>query len=261
MTPDVSGPARAHDDLLDDRCFLVVERVLTLLGSRRVPYVLAGGWAVYAHGSRVPSVDTDVLLAEADAAQVIAAIRDLGVSVGPGEQFEPLPLDAPSNILGPDWELGEQDRGYVPRQVLQDRTERRELDLGAHGTLTATVPTAAALLFMKLKAYHDRRLAWRALRDPAAMARIPPADRPQIRAKDVTYYARKAGKDLYDVAFLATLDALTDALAIARANGLELDLAPLTATVPDPLRAFALDMAAGEKDHATTRWIEALGRG
>ena len=57
---------------------------------------------------------------------------------------------------------------------------------------------------MKLKAYHDRELAWTALRDDAVMARrIPTADRSQVRQTTVGHYYRKAGKDLYDIAVLA----------------------------------------------------------
>ncbi len=72
----MTRPARAHYDLIDERCTEVVHRVLTLLEDRRATYVLVGGWAVYAHGSRVPSVDTDVLLADEDAGAVHRRRRD-----------------------------------------------------------------------------------------------------------------------------------------------------------------------------------------
>jgi len=186
-------------------------------------------------------------------------VRALGVTVGVGEQFEPLPIDEPSSILGTDSELGERDRGYLPRRVLADRTTRRTLELGLAGRFDVNVPTPSALLFMKLKAFHDRGLAWQALRDPTIMARIPPGDRPQVRAKDVSYYARKAGKDLYDVAFLAAHhNALDAALAIASEEGLDGDLTPILAASAEPLRIFGQEMATAEGDEPTRAWISAL---
>lgn len=252
--------AAAHYALLDDRCFQVVATVLRELVARGLDYVLAGGWAVYAYGSRVPSVDTDVFLHAGDMAALSELLDRHGIGVGPGRQFEPLAMDERNPLLGPDIDLQERERGYVPARILEGRTERRRLELGAFGEADARVPSAATLLFMKLKAYHDRELAWSALRDDAVMAtRIPTADRPQVRQMTVTHYYRKAGKDLYDVAFLAAHhDALDEAMRIAREAGLHADLAPLVDSVSEPLRSFALDMARQENDTTCAAWLDGL---
>lgn len=256
------GPAGAHYDLLDERCFEVVARVLRLLEERESTYVLAGGWAVYAYGSRVPSVDTDVLLEDEDGRAAVEAARDIGITVGPGEQFEPMPLDGASNILGPDPDMQEPDRGYIPRALLRDRVTRRELDLGQHGKVTANVPSADALVFMKLKAYHNRELQWRAHRDPGVMARIPTMDRGQVLAKTENYFYRKAGKDLYDIAYLlAHHTTETKVRDIAEECGLHRDLSPLLMGEPEPaLLLFARNMAEDERDDRTLAALQRWGR-
>lgn len=255
------GPASAHYDLLDARCFEVVASVVRLLEERAATYVLTGGWAVFAYGSRVPSVDTDVLLEASDGGAVVAAVESAGITVGQDQQFEPLPLDHDTTILGPDPDLQEPDRGYVPRALLRHRTARRDLDLGPHGVLRATVPSPDALAFMKLKAFHDRELQWRAHRDPAIMARIPTADRGQVLAKTPDYFYRKAGKDLYDVAFLFAHHASEDAVrALAKETGLLDDLAPLLDRRPEsPLLFFARHMAEEERDARTGDRLRAWG--
>lgn len=248
-----AGPASAHYDLVDERCYEVVARATGMLEERRARYVLAGGWAVYAYGSRVPSVDTDVLLEGDDFRAVSDAIRSVGITVGVGEQFEPLPFDMDSNVLGPDPDLQEPDRGYVPRKLLEKRTTRRELDLGQHGKVTANVPTPDALAFMKLKAYHNRELQWRAHRDPGVMARIPTMDRGQVLGKTEGYFYRKAGKDLYDIAYLlAHHTPETKVRDIAEEFGLFDDLSPLLGRAPEgPLLFFARNMADEERDAKT----------
>jgi hypothetical protein len=255
------GPADAHYDLVDERCYEVVARAIGLLEARRARYVLTGGWAVYAYGSRVPSVDTDVLLEEEDGRAIVDAVRAVGITVGPGEQFEPMPLDGASNILGPDPDLQEADRGYVPRKLLKLRTTKRELDLGKHGKVVATVPNADALAFMKLKAYHNRELQWRAHRDPAVMARIPTMDRGQVMGKTVDYFYRKAGKDLYDIAFLLAHHAdQTNVRHLAEETGLHNDLAPLLMIPPQaPLLFFARAMANQERDEPTLAILRQWG--
>lgn len=254
-------PASPHYDLLDERSFEAVARAVQLLEERGAAYVLVGGWAVYAYGSRVPSVDTDVLLEQADFRDIAAMMEGMGVSVGAGRQFEAMQFDAPSAILGPDPDLQEPDRGYVPRTVLRGRTVRRELDLGRHGRPIVSVPTADALAFMKLKAYHNRELQWRAHRDPAVMARIPTSDRGQVLGKTEGYFLRKAGKDVYDIAFLLSRHATVESVrAILRETGLEADLLPLLRNLPEaPLLLFARSMADEERDEATLARLREWG--
>lgn len=94
------------------------------------------------------------------------------------------------------------------------------------------------------------------------MARIPTADRGQVLGKTVDYFFRKAGKDLYDVAFLMSRHAEPeDVRAIARETGLEADLLPLLQRLPEaPLLLFARGMAEEEGDDATLAWLRDLGR-
>lgn len=251
----MTNPADEHLRLIDERAYEVVANVLRYLETQRIDYVLAGGWAVFAYGSPIPSVDTDVFLASTRAGDVTRRIaRDLGVTTGPGGQFEALSLDQPNCILGPDTELGEPDRCYVPGQLLARNTVRRDLALPS-GTLAATVPGAAALAFMKLKAYHDRELAWRATRDASVMATIPPTQRPEIRAKTEAYYFRKAGKDLFDIAWLATRHTSTaEALAIASEFEMAADLQRPLRAIPPPLRTFALGLAQ-QDEAAIASWL------
>lgn len=252
-------PADEHYVNISPQAFAVVARVLDLLNKRGTPYVLGGGWALYAYGSKVPSVDTDVFLSHGAAETVLDAVRALGVTVGQGGQFEVLDFDGYNAILGPDADLGETERGYVPADVLRGRTVTKTFEVHGHGRFLAVVPQAPELAFMKLKAYHDRELAWRAHGDPVVMAAIPPGDRAPIRAKTSAHFFRKAGKDLYDLAFLAAhQNALDGALAIAKRTGLHDDVAPLTQRVQAPLLEFALDMTRREADTVTEAWLRNL---
>ena len=237
---------------MDERAYAVVQQSLRAVHGK-FEYVLIGGWAVYAHGSRVPSVDTDMLVRQRDLGDVA---RALGLSAGAPEsaaRCELFPLDRFNHILGQDVSMGERDLGYVASAVLEGRLATATLELPG-GRREAIIPQAPELAFMKLKAFHDRELAWRAVREPAVMARIPPEQRPEVRERTEGYYLRKAGKDLYDIAFLCSHGCrMSDALALAEPFGLAAALTASWERRPRPLVRFAFDLA---EDEATRRVLE-----
>jgi hypothetical protein len=245
-------PADAHRGLVDARAYTVLGRSLQAVHGR-FEYVLIGGWAVYSYGSRVPSVDTDLLVLQRDFAAVQAAVA---VAQEPADaaNCELLALDRFNHLLGQDMELGDPDLGYVARDLLQDEGITVRTIEAAGQRWDARVPRPSHLTFMKLKAYHDRELAWRALRDPAVMARIPPQERPEVRSKTEGYYLRKAGKDLYDIAFLcANVTSLEQAMELAERYDLVETLRAPLERLPLALRTFAQDLA--EEDEPSLQWL------
>lgn len=252
------GPASAHFDLVDERAYATVRTTLALLEETGAQYVLAGGWAAYAYGTRVPSVDTDVFVGRKTA----TAIRDRLRTAPPvgldAQQLDLLDLDGRNVLLGADPEMGVPETGYVPAEVLAGRVVRRRLPLPDGSDVEAPVPAPRELAFMKLKAYFDRSLGWRALREPAVMASLAPTDRAGVREKDVSYYYRKAGKDLYDLAFLcAGPTSLDEVLALAAAQGLGAELRQAVEAPPFPLVAFARDAASSQPE--AQAWLDRFG--
>lgn len=246
------GEAEEHFRLTDQRAFDVVAEALGALEG--CPCVLAGGWAVFAYGSAVPSVDTDLFVRRADRDEVASRLHGAGLPVGPGEVCELLDLDGRNLLLGQDIEMGDPDLGYVPARLFEGRLVERELHLPG-GPRRATVPEAPALLFTKMKAYYDRALSWEAVRDPAVMARIPPSEKPQVWSKDEAYYRRKAGKDLFDVAHLAAHEnAWDEAWSLLREWRLDGALRARFAAIPPALESFAVALAG--EDALVKRWIE-----
>lgn len=240
MTP---RPRDEHLGRVEDIAYRAALAGLRALEASGVAYVLVGGWAVAAHGSRIPSVDTDVMLPRADRDRAIAAVDQAAPEAAVRGRLELLDMDGLNAILGPDLELGEPDLGYVPRELLQGRTARRTLAL-QQGSIEVTVPEAPELAFMKLKAYYDRELSWRALRDPQVMATIPTFDRPGVRSKTEGHFRVKAGKDLYDLAYLGSGPTnLGSVDSIASRFGLSARLMQPLRAVPWPLRDLAIDLA------------------
>lgn len=173
-------PADEHLARVDARAYEVVKQAVELLEERRWDYVLGGGWAVYAYGSRVPSADTDVYLPRDLIDEANEAVRSgTGATTGPGGQFEAIALEEFNSILGPDYEMGEPDLGYRPADILRGHVHERTLLLG-DARVSTKVPKPGVLAFIKLKAYHDRLLSWRAHRSAEALARVPPRDRAMV---------------------------------------------------------------------------------
>lgn len=258
-TVNTPRPGDEHRRHVDERAFQAVREAVSALQEAKVEYVLIGGWAVYTYGSKVPSIDTDLLIAQVDASTAFATLEKKGLEVGPGRRIELLPLDGKNHVLGPDFEMGDPDASYEPRELLRGRTQRMPLEL-PDGPIEVVVPEPPELCFTKLKAFGDRSLAWRAIRDPGVMARLHPTDRTQIREYTQGYYLRKAGKDLYDIALLeAKREALQPAFVIRRSLGLEEWVVPDGLRVERQLVEFALDLAEGDRD--TKRVIRNLQNG
>ncbi len=161
-----------------------------------LPFTVVGGWAVYAHGSDVPSVDLDIWIRLASHDEIYGAfLEQHGVQLdapGGSERFnlDIDYLDSPNPLFG-------RDLTY-PRDALA--TEERELF--EHSVQVLTAPD---LLFAKAKAFHDRSKQWLISQDPARLAalrlRDPDAAR-FIEERGDAYFLRKAGKDLVDIRFL-----------------------------------------------------------
>lgn len=245
--------AQDHWGRIDDRAFEIVRQTLQVLDKNQIEYVLTGGWAVYAYGSNVPSVDTDVFVTGDGADQLRAAMKRHDVTVRAGARIEPLALTMPNYILGPDPEMGEPERSYVPAQVFEGQTSKRSVLL-PDGAVDATVPDAHVLLFTKLKAFHDRHLAWQAWRDPGVMARLPPTDRAGVREYTEGYYLRKAGKDLYDIAFLAAHHHAFDAaMDLVAEHDMQDWIWPVGPKAAAQVLNFARDLC--RDDPGTMKWL------
>jgi hypothetical protein len=94
------------------------------------------------------------------------------------------------------------------------------------------------------------------------MASIPTMDRGQVMGKTVNYFYRKAGKDLYDIAYLlAHHTTETKVSDIAEEFGLLADLSPRLTREPDPaLFFFARNMADDESDELTLAYLQRWNR-
>jgi hypothetical protein len=177
-------------------------QILETLEARKVRYVLAGGWAVYAHHATTPSVDCDVFLEESLPPSARSALETLGVRIGPQGELELLDLSRPWELLG----SGEPDLGipaitYNPAKVLEGRVRRMTLkmDIELKGI---PIPDPAALAATKLPALQGRNLSYRCFFDEAARMSLGPSVAPMILSLGQSYYLRKAGKDLFDLSIL-----------------------------------------------------------
>ena len=239
---------------VDDHFQLVVDqkaeeklrRALGLLNGSGIGYIVEGGWAMAAVGSPTPSVDLDVMFRGPDYQRLydhILKTTDLQLDTHGG-------LEA----LGIDWRHSDEpnrlftkrDLFYVPDDFLRNRITTGTINT-VGGPLHVRVPAPAALAFMKMKAFHDRRMQWEASRDPTRLARLAREDAATVRERPAAYWERKAGKDLYDIAFLAR----NSASAIKQLLTDEpIDQAILAALrdPPAPLVSFAIEMAKRSRE-------------
>lgn len=214
-------------------------QALAYLEEAGIEYVVEGGWAVAAHGSPVESVDLDIILAfdELERFKHEMLLR------------HDLQLDAAgTGVLGIDTRdlharnplMDEPNLGYVPADLLRGRCTPRPLRLIPD--VKAPVPDLDALAVMKAKAWYNRRLAWEAGRDPVPMARLDMNTQRWVRELGPLHWARKAGKDLFDLAFLqkrGASQAFEDLVGDATAKVIRRSLQD----IPLPLRNFAEAMA------------------
>lgn len=198
----MSRPSDAHLDHLDDAAYSRARDAITALEGGGVSYTLGGGWAVYAHVPRLPSVDVDVFV-PGDATQVARELLEAeGLNVARGGEVETLSLDGEIELWGVgDPDLGIPSPGYVPAIVLEGRKETRPIPFDS-GDLQANVPSPAPLLVTKIVALANRDLAYRATFEGEAGMRLGPTLGNRVRARSGSYWRRKAGKDLFDVRLL-----------------------------------------------------------
>lgn len=235
------------DDALDMHYRLLQEEdavqrcrdALAYLAEAGIDHFVEGGWSVAAHGSPVESVDLDIIIAFDELERFKQEMLDR----------HDMQLDATgTSILGIDTRdlhahnalLDRPELGYVPADLLAGRSSRRPLRLIPD--VEARVPDLDALALMKAKAWHNRRLAWEAGRDPVRLARLEYTTQKWIRTMGPLHWTRKAGKDLFDLAFLESQGADNDYEALvdeATATAIKRSLTD----IPLPLRRFAEQMA------------------
>ena len=92
------------------------------------------------------------------------------------------------------------------------------------------------------------------------MATLSPADRMGVQEWTESYYYRKAGKDLYDIACLSVLAApLERALDLAGRWGIAEPLHGALRHSPFPLVELARDFARVRGQRNVDAWLKALG--
>lgn len=198
----MARPGDVHWDLLRSRSEDVVRAVLDAVQAAGRPCILGGGWAVFAHVPSVPSVDCDVYADPAARQTLQGPLEARGLAVGSGREVELLPLESPQELLGTgDPDLQIPSAAYVPERLFQGRVVRAVLRLG-DASLPVRVPAPAALLVVKLCAFRDRALAYRALEDGRALALLGPSVATVVRSFPQSYFLRKAAKDLADCGLL-----------------------------------------------------------
>lgn len=216
----MSRPSDPHLDLLDETAYERVADAIAALEEAGVDYVLGGGWAVFAHAPRVPSIDVDVYAASGDGTTAQRAIEEVGLNVAKGGEVELLGLDSEIKLWGVgDPDLGIPEPGYVPREVFEGHLEERPLPLESREP-TAMVPDRSSLLITKVVALANRDLAYRSFSQGAAAMRLGPQLKGRVRAKARGYWQRKAGKDLFDSGLLLSDQAGPAAFDLLEALGL-----------------------------------------
>lgn len=242
---DERRPSRSHHGLITDKAWRVIECSLAALEEASVPYVLVGGWAAAAYGSPIPSVDTDIYLHRADREMVSRLVAErCGFTVNKSDTLELLDGDAPTSVLSFDLDLDGLDLRFEPGRLFVERPPvRREAMVAGRDLGAAMVPDLATLLFLKLCAWRARRFRWQAYRDPRVLARMDPSDKSATFAKTAMHWERKAGKDLYDAAWLvATGGDPAEALKIAQSWGIDGALIEALTDVPQALVEYAYDL-------------------
>lgn len=166
-----------------------------------------------------------------------------GCGLVPNGQLQVLPLDKP---LPMNPRTRAEERGphsYEPHVLLPpDRIAERLIRI--HGSdRRVPVPRPPELAFAKLKALHDRRLAWEAFTDPRVMATLPGPEQARVRRGTEQEWRRKAGKDFFDFAFLLRSTSLDEVLLLADRFRLRGPLDASLRDVPVALQEFASGLA------------------
>lgn len=246
----VDDPVDLHFRMVDEHSSIKrMESAIWCLQDARVDFVVEGGWAIAAFGSKVPSVDLDVLVPGGLTEEIAAAIEEsTGYQMFSQETHDVLALDFVDS-MHPNPLIDRPLLSYVPAELLKGQTEIRTIPV--EGGIEVTVPNATILGFMKTKAFHDRLLQWKAASGERwLLGGMSEENRIQTIKMGESHWLRKAGKDLFDISFLCRDDTTMDMIAASAPDRIWTKAASALKEIPLPVRTFATTMAkrAGSGD-------------
>lgn len=241
----MTRPSDAHWGLLTERSERIVRACIDVMHTVKQPYVLGGGWAVFAHAPSTPSVDCDIYVDGPLRPEAHQLLAEKGFSVGSRKEIETLELEKPSELLGTgDEDLGIPHVSFTPARLFDGRVHSVDLRLDPP-LHNVPVPDRPSLAIAKMAALRGRTIGYLLSEDGAVRALLDPSTATMMSSMAQGYYLRKAGKDLYDVTVLLPDDDDRDAVRrVADEFGLWDDLTELLTKTPRPVRALAIDMAA-----------------
>lgn len=217
-----------------------MKEAIQVLQDAGIDFTVEGGWAVTAYGSNVASVDMDVLVPGGLTQEIAEAIEQAtGYQMFSQSTRDTLALD----FVDADHANPLIDRpqlAYTPSALLEGNTQQRIL----LDDVAVQVPDPPHLVFMKLKAFHDRLIQWRAARgERYLLAAMTEEERQRTMDFGEAHWLRKAGKDLFDASFLLRDHTNLEAVAAIAPADMWPKVAEAFQDIPLPLRAFADDMA------------------
>lgn len=168
-TPVPRGRPLADEESLQE----TVTRVVTALRKRSVPFALAGGSAVYAHGGPPTTHDVDVFLCESDVDEAVRALVDAGMKA-----YDP-PEDWLTKVYWDDWLV---DLIFRPNDTpVTPETLATARDLRV-GPIAAPVMPATAVIAEKLLVLGPHRCDFTEIL-PAVRALREQLDWDELRAR------------------------------------------------------------------------------
>lgn len=232
-----------HFDLLDGRESEIAQICLSIVKEHGFRYVLAGGWAVYAYASEIPSVDVDLYIEnEEDLGNILG---HHGLRIGPGKEVETISLGSAIEVWGIQVPgLGLPEPSITVAELLQGRTTNRSITLGTK-KMDVIVPKPEALCLAKLIALHNRSLAYRSNFDGEAGMMLGPELNNRLKGLTQDYWLRKAGKDMFDVALLLDSEKSVPTKTLELLQTLNLDDTnpTLVSKIPEVVQTMATDLA------------------
>ncbi len=237
----MADPVDVHFRMVDEQeSIRRMKEAIRVLNDAGIDYTVEGGWAVTAYGSNVASVDLDVLVAGGLSPEIAEAIeKATGYQMYSQATHDTLALDfVDANNANPL--IDRPQHAYRPADLLAGNTETRTIMDG----IEANVPKAPHLVFMKLKAFHDRLIQWRAARgERYLLGAMSDEERQRTMEMGEGHWLRKAGKDLFDASFLLRDHTTLDEVAKIAPPDMWGKVAESLRDIPLPIRAFAEDMA------------------
>jgi hypothetical protein len=241
----MAEPVERHFQMVDEHeSIRRMKSAINVLQEAAIDFTVEGGWAIAAYGSNVASVDLDVLVPGGLTSEVAAAMEEAtGYQTFSQATRDALALD----FVDADHANPLIDRpllAYTPSKLLRGNTEIRTIMAGVE----AKVPTAPVLVFMKLKAFHDRLIQWRAARGEGyLLGAMTEEERQRTMTLGENHWLRKAGKDLFDASFLLRDHTSLDEVGHIAPADMWSKVSDALRDIPLPLRAFAKAMAKRAK--------------